>query len=100
MKRTFNTIIYNINHKKFETYNVITYLVKCYKEEGDKPRTLDDFKLFVERHARYQWWSRCEYEIVLSDWPSQTESEKVDIFWQIMNNIDVVAELLQESVSD
>ena len=96
--KVFNTIIYNINRRKFETYDVIPYLVNCYKEEKKKPKTFDEFKKFIERKAQYQWWSRCEYEIILVDWPCKETEEKWDIYDQVMMNIDIITNLVMESI--
>ena len=103
----FNVINYNCNAKRFETYDVIPHLVDEYNRlKGDKvmqrhnplPVTFDEFKKFVKDESMYQWWGRCEYEIILVDWPSQTIDEKWDIYEQIMMNLDLVTELVMESV--
>ena len=44
----------------------------------------DEFKKFVKDESMYQFWSRCEYEILLVDWPCKKISEKWDIYKQIM----------------
>lgn len=46
----------------------------------------------------YQWWSRCEYEIILVDWPCQKKSEKWDVYKQVMMNIDIITEILMKNV--
>ena len=46
----------------------------------------------------YMYWSRCEYEIILLDWPNQKANKKIDVHWQIMNNIDLVTNILMENV--
>ena len=122
--KEFNVIVYNINSKEFESYNIIPYLVSCYDDTKDKPITFDDFKEFVKKESMYQWWSRCEYEIVLSPWPYITspserydkkgendikawkehwnkhlkECKKIDIYYQIMMNLDVITTLVIDSV--
>ena len=48
----------------------------------------------------YQFWSRCEYEIILQDWPGQTKQEKVDVYWQIKNNLDLVTEVLINAINE
>ena len=40
----------------------------------------------------YMWWSRCQYEILISDWPSQRNIEKWDIHKQVMMNIEVIVD--------
>ncbi len=98
--KSFNVIIYDINRKVFEPYDVIPYLVRQYQKERTKPTTVEEFKAFVERWSKYQWWSRCEYEIILSDWPSQRHEEKWDIYQQIMLNLETIAEILMKNIND
>ena len=98
--KPFNVINFDINSSKFEAYNVMPYLVSCYKKEkkNKRPVTFDEFKEFIKSKSMYMYWSRCEYEIILSDWSSNNHSKKIDIYWQIMNNIDVVTNILMENV--
>jgi hypothetical protein len=150
--KSFNVINYNFNAQKFEAYDVIPYLVNAYKNrvkryhelekeyknnpdaENDPfittletfkvPKTFDEFKEFVEDESQYQFWSRCEYEIILSPWPyvlSPSEGydkskendidawkehwkkhldscDKWDVYDQIMMNLDIVTKLLMESI--
>ena len=98
--KQFNVIIEDINSRKFIPYDVIPYLVQCYYEEKDRPGTIEEFKVFIERHSKYQWWSRCEYEIILSDWPSQCQQKKIDVHYQVMTNLDAVTKVLMESIND
>jgi len=122
--KEFNVINYNINRKEFISYNIIPYLVSCYDDTKDKPITFDDFKEFVKKESMYQWWSRCEYEIILSPWPYISspserydkkgendikawkehwnkhlkECQKIDIHYQVMMNLDVITALVIDGV--
>lgn len=98
--KSFYVIVYDINHRTFTPYDVIPYLKKCYYEATDKPKTLEEFKNFVEHESKYQWWSRCEYEIILSNWPGQDQQKKIDVHYQVMTNLDIVTKVLMESIND
>lgn len=127
--KSFNVIHYNFNSKEFEPYDVIPYFVRQYqgrvstcdelKAELDKatnepqvnlyqdglkywkvPVTFDEFKEFVQRESAYQFWARCEYEIILVDWPCQKHEEKWDVYQQIMMNLDLVTKTLIEVLND
>lgn len=105
-KSVFNTIIYDLNGKKFEAYDVMPYLRDCYEKEKKKrgknrnlPETFEEFKAFVREWGMYQFWGRCEYEVILVDWPCQNTSRKIDVWEQIDANIDVVTELLMRDVA-
>ena len=89
----YNVIVYNINLRRFEPYNILPYLVREYKELEESPTTFEDVKDFILKKARYHWWARCEYEIILSDWPSSGVQEKWDIYKQIEMNIDNITNI-------
>lgn len=134
--KQFNVINYNFNARKFESYDVIPYLVNAYKEQIKRhkdnpnddywkiPETFDEFKTFVKRESQYQFWSRCEYEIILGPWPyvlapnegynksdennidawkehwkkHLDSCDKWDVYDQIMMNLDIVTKILMECV--
>lgn len=101
--KTFNVIIYDCNHKKFVPYDVIPYFVQTYNELKEKkykkvPETFEEFKKFVREEGMYQFWSRCEYEIILVDWPGQKVEKKIDVWSQIEMNLDLVTKLVMEEV--
>ena len=103
---TFNVIIYDINRKRMESYDIIPYLKICYDKSKKKhayrktPKTFEEFKQFILAEARYQWWARCEYEIILSDWPCQQESEKWDVYKQVEMNIDVITDVFMKYIKE
>ena len=96
VKSHFYVINHNFNANKFEKYDIIPYLVLAYSEAKpkDKPKTYEEFKEFICRKARNRWWCRCEYEIIIKDWPCMKDSEKIDIFYQLEMNLEVVLDIL------
>lgn len=98
MMRSFYVIVNNFNKGTFEPYDVMPYLVKEYTEAETKPSTPEEFKEFVTEKAKYRWWARCEYEIILSDWPGMKHSEKWDVYRQVMMNINTVTKILMRNV--
>ena len=96
----FNVIIDDVNAQEFKSYDVMPYFVRCYDTtKKDKlPKTYEEFKEFVVNNSMYMFWSRTEWEIVLHPWCSNTKSKKIDVHYQIMNNIDLVVELLMRNV--
>lgn len=95
----FNVIIYNINTCQFELYNVIPYFTQKYKNlKKNKPKTFNDFKKFIKREGMYMFWSRCEYEIIISDWPPSGKEKKIDVWEQINNNLDLITVILMYSI--
>lgn len=54
------------------------------KEKIDK----DDFSEKLKRKVMYYFWSKCEYEIILSLWTGRADDIKIDVYDQIMMNFD------------
>lgn len=122
--KKFNVTVYNVNSKEFENYDIIPYLINRYEKAIRKPKTFDEFKEFIKGESQYQWWSRCEYEIILSPWPYLTspserydkkgendieawkkhwkehlkECKKIDVYDQVMMNIDIITEIIMNLV--
>lgn len=94
----FNVINYDFNKKKFIAYDIIPYLVGVYKKLEEKPKTYKELQSFIEKESRYQFWGRCEYEIILVDWPCQRESEKWDVYEQIKMNLDTITNVLIDNI--
>lgn len=111
--RSFYVLNYDVNHNEFVPYDVMPYLMRAYNNRVEVskeknvdvkffkvPETVEDFKTFVKDESLYQFWSRCEYEIILVDWPCQKTSKKIDVYEQIMMNIDIVTEILMENINN
>lgn len=62
------------------------------------PKTWEEFKEFVRVESLYHFWARCEYEIILKSWPNGDIEKKIDIYDQIMSNIDLVVLALCNSI--
>lgn len=102
----FNVIVHDYNCKGAKAYDIMPYLIECYKETKKSkkawkktPETFEEFKKFVIDESRYMYWARCEWEIIIQDWPCRKVEDKIDVFWQIMNNIDIVTRVLMENVT-
>lgn len=94
----FNVIIFNPNTDKFEPYNVMWYMIDVYNNQKTKPVTFEECRKFIEDESQYQFWGRCQYEIILVDWPCQKTEHKIDVHEQIMMNLDVVTNLFMKNV--
>ena len=124
MEKEFNVIIYDFNSKKVVSYNIIPYLLSRYEKEENKPKTFDEFKEYIKNWSMYQWWARCEYEIIVSPWPYTlspserakeennveawkehwkkhlNECQKIDIHYQVMMNLDIITKIFIEIVNE
>lgn len=100
MVEPYYVLSWDFNRKTTEYYDIMPYLMRTFKEEKERghyvffkdgePETFEMFKEFILSATRYQFWARCEYEIVVTGFPVQDHSVKLDIFDQIKHNIDVV----------
>lgn len=99
-KYKFNVIHYDINKDKMTEYDVIPYLMYVYNKTENKPKTISELKSFILSESKYHWWSRCEYEIILSSWPVGKCKEKWDIFRQIEMNIDIITNIFADAISE
>lgn len=98
--KPFYVIVDDVNRKEFVKYDVMPYFIDCYREcKKSKPVSLEEFKSFIENNSRYMYWSRTEYEIVLKAWMSKTKDMKIDVHYQVMNNIDLIAQMLMDHVT-
>lgn len=96
--KPFNVIHWDTNGKVFEPYDVMPLFIRRYREAKKKPKTIKEVKTFIEQESMFQYWSRCEYEILLSDFPSEQCSEKWDIHKQVMMNLDIITQIFMENL--
>lgn len=95
----FNVLVYDFNKAKIIPYNIIPYFVSEYKNtKQGKPKTYEEFKEFIKSKSLYMFWSRCEYEIIISQWPVSKDNEKWDVHKQIMMNIDIITNMIMKIV--
>lgn len=94
--KKFNVLRWDFNTDSLIHYDVLPYFRMCIKEIKVKPKLLEDFKKLIEKESRYNFWSRCEYEMICHGWPVRNNDYKLDIHEQVMMNIDIIAEILFE----
>ena len=96
MTTVFNVLFWDFNKSTPGPYDVLPYFRRRYEEckKKERPVTKDQWKEFIERWGRYQYWARCEYETIIGQWPPTDKSYKLDIWEQISWNLDLIAEIL------
>ena len=50
--------------------------------------SIDEFADGLKKYLMYYFWSKCEYEIILSPWTGRADDIKIDVYDQIMMNFD------------
>lgn len=96
--RKFNVIVED--HGRFVPYDIMEYLLDRWKETYIKPYNFEEIREFIKKEAMYQWWARCQYEIIISDWPPSGKEEKWDVYKQIKMNLDNIVILFMENLKD
>jgi hypothetical protein len=102
----FNVLTWDVNHNTIAYKDIIPYLVgECksiIKQKKDSIRTINDLEALIVSISMYRFWSRCEYEIIVSGWPPKDKdnpSVKIDVYNQIMANIDIITKIVQEEIN-
>lgn len=114
-KLCWNVYVENINRQKIEVYNIFEHggfmedLIKAKKEyqkniklEGLEKSPKEIFEEQVRRALLYHYWSKCEWEIILTSWPpsSNFNDEKIDVYSQVMNNKQIFMDYVFEHMKD
>ena len=88
----------SFNNKTIEKYNVFqsyNFSEGCKKsfKQYSKDKDLEKLKNEIESWARYSFWSKSEYEVIVTSWPPKPENWnfkdiKIDIYDQLTLNWD------------
>lgn len=83
----WNVYRFDMNKKTMEIFNVFNHS-SFYNEVMELDPYDSEFANELRKCTQYYFWSKTEYEIILSPWPSirETIEEKVDIYNQLRLN--------------
>ncbi len=86
----WNVFYSNFNTGKIESHNVLRGREKFIKNLRSKSASKEEFSKQLRSEMMYHYWSRAEWEILLSPWCGQKDSEKrkVNVFDQLELNWD------------
>lgn len=70
----------NANTKRIEIYNIFDHasFKADVQEAYATSKTKDEFVERLKRSLMYYFWSKCEYEVVITDWPTHVSVEEVE----------------------
>ena len=93
----WNVYYHDINRRKMTTFNIFNHygFRRAAKEAVKKYRKKDEFIEQLKRELMYFFWSKSEYEIIITPWVGgdrEKEAEKIDIYEQVMMNYDIFSE--------
>ena len=93
MNLEWNVFIGNFNSKKIETYNIFNH--GRFKDDCDRAwkkhkKNFYAFSKAVKGSLMYNFWSKCEWEVIISHWPpsERFNDKKIDVFEQVVQNWD------------
>ncbi len=87
----WNACLYS--NGSFKIFNIFDHpgFAESVKKDYKKYKTdREEFEKRLKSELRYYFWSKCEYEIILSPWPphGDDKDKKIDVFDQIEMNWD------------
>ena len=88
----YRVITWDFSTDRVEHYDIMPYLYRRLEEKRKKRQiVLKDLT---------QFWARCEYEVILSSWPSRENGHrhKMDVYEQIHMNLDNIAKLMYDDL--
>lgn len=60
---------------------------------------IDDFlEERLRSECMYYFWAKCEWEVVVSGWPNEKVSRKIDIYEQLLANWDIFKKLAFDNI--
>lgn len=89
----WNVFYHDFNRQKMTTFNIFDHDGFAYYVQKDLENSKDkeEFRTKLKSNLMYYFWSKGEYEIIISPWcgNKNTEDIKVDVYTQVMNNFDI-----------
>lgn len=88
-------IEWHVYYHDFNAQKIIKWNIFNHSSFREEVKTLlndnsikTEFSEKLRKSLMYYFWSKCEYEIILSPWAGQADDIKIDIYNQIMMNFD------------
>ena len=98
----WNVFIGDFNQPAIRTFNIFKHhsfyedVVKFAKKYKDNR---EEFEEQVRRSLMYYFWSKCEWEIILTGWPTRDDyhDAKIDVYEQVKMNWEPFINYLWEN---
>ena len=98
---SYNVWIWGFNTDSLESYDVVPRFVesiKQYIKPKNLPKTKEALDEILESDARYYFWSKCEYEMIIHGWPKQKNNYKASVYQQLRLNWPIFLDFFWEQV--
>lgn len=97
MNLEWNVYYYDMNSNQLKTFNIFNHrgFKNDIEEIFKKYYSMEEFKKAVKSELMYYFWSKAEWELIISDWFGGKQVEKkIDVYGQVMLNWDRFIEWL------
>lgn len=81
----WNVYVEDVNAREIVVRNIFKYnwcvtnrIIEIYKEHKKKSMTKEEFGEQVRMALMHEYWSRCEYEVVITSFPPHVENDEID----------------------
>lgn len=93
---TWNVYYEDFNARKIKSFNIFSgnFLKDCQETYKKYKDDKENFIRSIKSNLMYYYWSKCEWEILITTWihPEEFESKKIDVYDQIVLNWNVFIE--------
>ena len=76
----WNVFNHDFNHKKIEVWNIFAY--RAFREDVEKllkeVLIYEEFSDRLQRLVLYYFWSKAEFEVVITSWPPYVDTSEID----------------------
>ena len=100
----WNVYVHDFNKNEIKAYNIFEH--RCFMEDLKKDfkecKNKDDFARKLRSELKYYYWSKAEWEIIISPWIGRKEScdIKIDVYDQITNNWEVFLDYVWKNMQE
>lgn len=85
----WNVFYHDPNKDSIEVFNIFEHsgFFKDIEDAHKECKNKDDFAIKLESSLLYYFWSKCEWETIITPWCGSqiNKPKKVDVYWQVMN---------------
>jgi len=101
----WNVLYDDFNAKKITTYNIFDhgyFLEDCKFIASKNIEKREEFAEEIRKLLSYYFWSKCEWEIIVSEWPPSKRNveKKISVYDQIMINWDRFIDYLLNNIEE
>lgn len=101
MNLEWNVFYHDVNKQEITKLNIFKHwkFAEDVEKNLKKIKDKDEFAEKLRRDLLYYFWSKSEYEIIISPWCGgrDTKDVKIDIYTQVMNNWDIFLDYVWNS---